>query len=290
MKSSVSLAKLEQALAKGDVNQALAVIALDKKFVSILHGEAGESGIISFRGAVEAVFAAGAKAASEQLPKIIAAELSFNVKAPEAISFLEKYEFDLIKQVTADTTAAIRQTIVRAFEEGGHPYEQARQIKQVIGLTSQQEQAVANYRNALSDTSTMRGALDRALRDGRYDATVLRNIKNGTNLSQAQIDKMVERYEERFVQYRAQTIARTESIRASSKGRTELWRQAREQGLLGDNAMREWEVSGDERTCEECMDLDGEQAGLDEEFEPGIFEPPDPHPDCRCSVKLVFGK
>jgi hypothetical protein len=38
------------------------------------------------------------------------------------------------------------------------------------------------------------------------------------------------------------------------------------------------------------MDLDGEVAGLDEEFDAGIFEPPDPHPDCRCSVKLVFGK
>jgi len=280
MRGSVSLSKLEAALAKGDVDAALAVVAIDTKFVKFLRGDGIESGITSFHEAVRTVFAAGAEAAASQLPRKIVAEAVFDIKSPESISFLEKYQFGLIKQVTADTKDAIRQTIRRAFAEGGHPYQQAREIKNVIGLTSTQEQAVANFRRALSDTTTIPDALGRALRDGRYDATLLRAARNGTNLSPGQIDKMVGRYEERFVQYRAQTIARTESIRASSKGRRDVWRQAKEQGLLGDNAMREWEVSGDERTCDVCMGLDGQQAALDEEYEDGIFEPPDPHPDC----------
>jgi len=82
-------------------------------------------------------------------------------------------------------------------------------------------------------------------------------------------------------------VARTESIRASNKGQRALWHDAVDQGLMSPDTEREWEISGDEDTCPECEALDGTTAGLDEEFAPGILDPPDPHPSCRCNTKLI---
>jgi SPP1 gp7 family putative phage head morphogenesis protein len=99
---------------------------------------------------------------------------------------------------------------------------------------------------------------------------------------------MTARYQARYLQYRAQTIARTESIRASVKGQRALWQSAVKQGLLSREVKRKWIASGDDKTCDICTSLDGETAGLDDEFDDGIMEPPDPHSDCRCTVSLVF--
>jgi SPP1 gp7 family putative phage head morphogenesis protein len=210
--------------------------------------------------------------------------------SPEAINHLETYSFSLIQQISEQTREAIRQTILRAFKEGGHPYEQARSIRNVIGLTARQEQAVANYEASLSGNSATRDALTRALRDGRFDSTVARSITNQTPLSQAQVDKMVDRYRSRFIDYRAKTIARTESVRASNLGQREVWRQAKQQGLIEEDQKRVWITSGDDKTCDDCAGLDGTEVGLDEEFEDGVMDPPDPHPDCRCTTALSIKK
>jgi hypothetical protein len=288
--SSLSIKAIADAIDKGD--SARVIELLDGRFRSALEGIGLTTGTASVRDAVQATFAASAKAAAGQLPSKISTELSFNMLNPEAVRAIERYTFDLIREITADTRQAIQQVVLRAFREGGHPYEQAREIKGLIGLTARQERAIANYRSALESgqASDLRAALDRALRDGRYDRSLLRAIEEQQGLPAAKVDALVERYRARYVQYRAQTIARTESIRASSAGRRELWRQAKEQGLLDDDARRRWISSGDDRECDVCSGLDDEEAGLDEEFSPGIMEPPDPHPDCRCSLSLVFGK
>jgi len=49
-------------------------------------------------------------------------------------------------------------------------------------------------------------------------------------------------------------------------------------------------VAWDDRLCPICAPLDGLTAGLEESFEGGFMRPPDPHPNCRCSVGLSFTK
>lgn len=288
MKGRIEWGRLEEAIKAGDVNGALAILALDRNFTSALQGQGVEPGVESFRDAVQATFQAGALAGMNRLPKSISVETSFNMLSREAVDFLSSYEFTLIRDLSTQSEEAIRQILLRGFQVGGHPTEMAREIREVIGLTARQEAAVANYQTALSSGATLRDALSRSLRDGRYDRTLLRALNNGTGLSQPQIDKMTTRYRERYLNYRAQTIARTETIRAAAKGQRESWRQAESQGLLR-NAKRVWIVSGDDRTCPVCDSLDGEVAGLDEEFAPGIMDPPDPHSDCRCATALQFG-
>jgi hypothetical protein len=288
LRGTVADDKLMEAVAAGDVNGVMSMLAIDDNFVAALNGKGIPAGVESFRDALQASFAAGASAAVRSLPSRVGLNLSFDMMSKDAQAFLEQYTFPLIRQLSANTTEGIRSVVLDAFRNGGHPYVQARTIKTFIGLTETQAKAVLNYRAALSSPSTLGQSLDRKLRDGRFDSTVERAIRNNAGLSADQIDRMSARYEERYIQYRARTIARSESLRASVKGQRETWRQAVQQGLLARDQMREWETSGDERTCEICAPLDGEVRGLNEEFAPGILDPGDPHSTCRCSAKLVF--
>ncbi len=290
LKGTLSEDALAKALATGDVDQALAVLGLDKRLVKLLNGDGLPDGVESLRSALQATAMEGAAAAVRALPSRVGLSLSFDLKSLEAQSFLESYAFPLIRELSDRTREGIRGVILDAFKQGGHPYEQARSIKTFIGLTKTQSAAVANYRAALSSSSTLGSTLDRALRDARFDGSVRSAVRNNSGLSAAQVDKMTARYSERYLKYRAEAIARTESIRASNTGQAAVWAKAVKQGLLPRDQEREWEVSGDDRTCEICLGLDGVRVGLDEEFAPGIMQPPDPHTTCRCTTKLVFGR
>jgi hypothetical protein len=280
-KGTIAEDDLAKALETGDVNRVLAVLALDKNMVAALNGTGIPDGVESLRSALQATAVSGGIAAVDALPSRVSVGLSFDLKSLDAQSFLEGYAFPLIREISDNTREGIRGVVLDAFKEGGHPFEQARRIRDMIGLTANQNDAVMNYRAALMDTgSALRDSLTRSLRDGRFDPTILRAARNNASLTQIQVDKMTGRYYERFINYRAKNIARTESLRASNQGQRAAWGQAVKQGYLPKDQEREWEVSGDEATCPICSALDGEVRGLDEEFDDGIMDPPDPHPSC----------
>lgn len=89
---------------------------------------------------------------------------------------------------------------------------------------------------------------------------------------------------------RAETIARTETMRASNAGQQLAWDQAAMQGLLSGNEQKEWIVTPDDRLCPICEPMDGVTVDLDESFDVDgeeIDEPP-AHPNCRCTTGLVL--
>ena len=45
-------------------------------------------------------------------------------------------------------------------------------------------------------------------------------------------------------------------------------------------------IAYDERTCDECLELDGEEVPLKEAFSNGVDAPPF-HPACRCTIYVV---
>lgn len=87
---------------------------------------------------------------------------------------------------------------------------------------------------------------------------------------------------------RAEMIARTETLRASNEGQSQLWDQATEQGLLTGDEQKEWIVTPDDRLCPYCEPMDGINVGLNDEFdtELGSVQEPPLHPNCRCTVGL----
>jgi len=87
---------------------------------------------------------------------------------------------------------------------------------------------------------------------------------------------------------RAETIARTESMRAANEGQSQLWDQATEAGLLTGNEKQEWIVTPDDRLCPICEPMDGVTVGLDEMFDVDgdQIDGPPAHPNCRCTLGL----
>ena len=99
------------------------------------------------------------------------------------------------------------------------------------------------------------------------------------------IDKNVNQYADRLLNYRADMISRTETLRAANEGTMGLWDQLVEQGVIdSQTAQKKFIVTPDDKLCDFCADYDGVTVGLDEEFDDG--DPP-LHPNCRCCVGLV---
>lgn len=162
-----------------------------------------------------------------------------------AVQQMREASLRLIQQFTSGQRAATRTALVEGIRQGLNPREQAILFRQSIGLTAHQTQAVANYRRLLEQGSAR--ALQRALRDQRFDRTVQRAIDGGAPLSQEQIDRMVDRYYQRSLAFRAETIARTESLGAVHQGSDEGFRQAIAQGVIDDELSQSWRTAGDAR-------------------------------------------
>jgi hypothetical protein len=157
-----------------------------------------------------------------------------------------------------------------------------------FSLTARQWRAVETYHDDL--VAAMDGGVTpraRQLVDRRFSLT---------NLTPEKIDRMVRRYSERFLTYRAEMIARTESIRALNTGNWLALHYAAEEGLVkrGD-LVRRWFPAADNATgggaCPVCLDVamrNEQGVAFDEPFVVGangdtIMQPP-LHPLCRCVV------
>lgn len=219
--------------------------------------------------------------------------MRFDLVNPSTVQAVRNYGFNMIRQVTDDTRNGIRAIVANAMEFGGHPSEQARQIKNLIGLTDSQAEAVANFRRLIEGKD--RQALNRALRDRRFDGTLERALgSNPTKeLTPEQVDRMVDRYAARQLQARANTIARSETINAARIGTQAAWIQATENGLLTRSKVRQgWMVTPADRLCKYCaavpgLNPDGVPLGGQFITPQGLRDGPTLHPNCRCIVYLM---
>ncbi len=202
-------------------------------------------------------------ASIELIPKgAIEGPTSFNMLNENTTSFIRSYQVPLVQQISNNTKEAIRYSINVDLAAGKGPRSTAIQFRKDIGLTTTQEQYVRNFQNALqwqSETdpvkrkqlrSNLQQAINGdkyALQDKRFRASMNKLLKE-EKLSQKQIDKMVTRYRERYIKYRSEVIARTESLRATSVGNHEMLKQNIAAGSVNDNILRFWDATNDRRT------------------------------------------
>jgi hypothetical protein len=229
---------------------------------------------------------------AEFLTDALEVTIGFDQVNERAVRTLRQERFRLIQEFTAEQRRATREALVQGTIRGLNPRDQAREFRRSIGLTLRQQQAVQNYRSLLERGSSE--ALTRQLRDRRFDATVRRAAREGRQLSQDQVDRMVGRYRDRYVRYRSEVIARTEALRAVHQGTDETYHQGVEQGAFErDQLRREWVTARDERVRDSHDLLDGEVRGLDEPFEglegqlmfPGDpLAPASETAQCRCAL------
>lgn len=161
----------------------------------------------------------------------------------------------MVSEISDETEQAIRNVIAQSIRDGVPPYEAAKNILPLIGLTRAQAQAVQKYRAQLAS--------------------------NG--LTPKQVDDKSEQYADELLDLRADTIARSEIMDALNNGQEEAWLQAQEDGVLSEDATKEWITTPDELTCPQCEPMDGKTAPIGDEFEEG--DPP-LHPNCRCTIGI----
>ena len=183
--------------------------------------------------------------------------LSFNLHNPHFDRMVQAEQARLVREVSAETRRAIANVVSRGYASGVHPYVLAPQIREVVGLTSRQANAVMNFAEG-----------QRKL--GR---------------SPDQVAGSAMRYAGKMRTARAKSIGRTETARAMVQGRLASYADAGAQGLFN-TATAELEWSSVQDDPEEiCAQLDGERVPFGDDFPEGM---PPVHTNCRCAVHLVL--
>ena len=219
--------------------------------------------------------------------------LAFDQTNTVARQIIERSRLRFIREFTRDQRLAVRMALADGIRRGVNPRESARLFRNAIGLTSRQQGAVNNFRRLLQENTGE--ALTRKLRDRRFDGAIRRAARDKVPLSGDQIERMVGRYQERYLSYRAEVIARTESLRVVHQGNEAMYEQAYETGELDrENVEREWHVRADGRQRDWHDAMRGQTRASDEPFISGngnaLMHPGDPNAppeetvQCRCAV------
>jgi hypothetical protein len=203
--------------------------------------------------------ARGAEAARELLPKVIRPQISFDRNNPRIQNYIQNHTGNLIVEITDSSRKAIVSVIQRGFDRGIPPIELGRQIRESIGLTERMAIAVDRYHVGL--------------------------LEGGMNPGEAE-DRMFT-YASKLQAYRAETIARTESIDAVNAGQQEIWDQSIEEGIIKPSTKKVWVIDPG-TACAICEPLEGQTVEIGEDFDTslGPVEHPPVHPNCNCGMSL----
>lgn len=253
------------------------------EFMAALEGDAAGGG------------AGGAGAAAAASPEFGASVgIGFDPTNPRAAEIMRTEARNFIAEITQTQAETVRAAIADAFEQGLGPKGAAMRIRETVGLTKLQNDAVENYRRLLQAGS--REATTRALRDRRSDTRIDRIASGkGKPLSDQEVERMVAGYRRRFVAMRAETIARTEGTRVTALARDESFRQiAQKLGIGHNRIIRIWNWTDDDRTREWHSHMQDAEAPLGGYFIDGLgnklARPGDPDApaetiiNCRCTL------
>lgn len=169
---------------------------------------------------------------------------------------------ELITQIATDQKRAINAMIDYSVTTGAMtPYELARAIRPVVGLTKPQSMANLRYYETLLNSGMLKDKAKKKALD--YAAWQHR--------------------------YRAKVIAEHELAVANRYGKYYGVKEAQQKGLMG-VVEKKWISAGDGNVCGACKKLDRQQIGMDEFFEDKgrlILGPEGAHVHCRCILIYV---
>lgn len=198
----------------------------------------------------------------------------FDMTAPGVDKWITERGAQFVTLATEEQKKAISALLVRGVQHNSSVDEIARNIRACIGLTRSQATAAANYYEHMKATL-------REQHPKMWDSTIEEKARHNAQM-----------YAERAHRQRAMTVARTEMAHAYNQGADLGMRQAYSENLVG-AYKKVWSTSGDDRVCQHCAALDGQEVGMDGKFDfgKGLFtggeELPPAHPNCVCAVEYV---
>lgn len=281
VRSPTVMAELIDRLQANDVDGALRIV---------------DSYVARFANVLPEIFNAVGVATAAELDAAledVALAVAFDPTNPRAAALIAASRARLIREMSAQQQQSILQAISRVVGRGGGTQAVGRAVRDAIGLTTRQEAYVSSYREQLSSLDSR--ALDRALRDQRYDGRLTTAIGRDRPLTQRQIDTMVNRYRDRAVMARADTIARTEALTGYSQARDESLQQMMQQTRLNsERVLRVWHATHDDRVRDWHLSMEGQRASVGEPFIDGLGNavmypgdptaPPETRINCRCTL------
>ena len=203
--------------------------------------------------------------------------LGFDGRAVRAEAWAGQQSSRLITEVIEDQRRMAREVIQTGIEVGKTPRAVALEISGrmnsatgrreggFIGLTSQQARWAMNAERQLRDLDP--GYFSRTLRDKRSDGVVARAISEGKPLAEADIRRLVNRYKDRLLKMRADTIARTEALNALRAGRHEGFQQLIDSGKVrADQVTVTWSATMDGRTRDTHRAMNGQAVKMGQLF------------------------
>lgn len=150
--------------------------------------------------------------------------------SPVVTDRLRRQAGRLLVAVGQDSILAIRETLANSYLEGIGVRAAGRLLREFIGLLPGHANAVGKYAASLAFTP-----MSDALRANR-----------------------IETYARRLLAYRAENIARTETMAAAHAGTVEGWLELANRGVIQRNRTRMvWVVTEDDRLCPWCAPMDG---------------------------------
>ncbi|MTH96417.1 head morphogenesis protein [Roseibium sp. RKSG952] len=294
---------------RGDIDAALRAVGMDPQDYRLMDrvlAQLMNAGGDSFALEIE-------RQAPVRSPEGAIVRFFFDGRNPNAELWLRTRSSDLIRQIVDDQQVMIREHLRSGLEAGQNPRTTAlslvgkinpatrRREGGVIGLTSGQEAWQRRYAAELAsdDPAELQKALKRGLRDKRFDASVKKAIKSGEPIPAATRSKMVTAYRNRSLKYRADVIARTETIRALGQTQTLAYEQAILDGRVTADQLTKYPMSArDERVrhrhrAVEKLNEGGVPWNQAYQVPPGMapqMHAPYDEPMCRCREKVRINR
>lgn len=237
--------------------------------------------------AISQAYEAGGAATARTIPAVVGADgfrviVQFNIRNLAAESWLAAHSSGLITGIIEDQRAAIRDYLRAGMERGINPRTTAldlvgrinaatgRREGGVIGLTQSQTRWLINYERELNAASPaeMARALTRNLRDKRFDAAVRKAIANEEAIPAATREAAIRAYRNRALRYRAEVIARTESLTSLHAAQHAAMEQAIASGAVrADTVTFTWRSAKDDRVRDTHRAMNGQKKLYGEAFE-----------------------
>ena len=210
----------------------------------------------------------------------------FNIRNEMAEKELKEYSSQFITNITEEMRESIRETLADGMARGINPRETAlnivgrkdlstgKRIGGTIGLSANQTRWVNNARFYLENLD--KRYFDLGLRDKRFDSIVKKAIQEGKLLPKEKIAQLITAYESKALKYRADAIARTETMQAINRAEYTAIAENIEAGLITkDMVTKYWSNSADERVRMSHVYLGNRynkenSIGFDEVFESNI--------------------
>lgn len=270
IRDAAQIALIAERLERGDVEGALRAVGIDATKFRELDATLTEA------------FSAGGRWTENRIPATrdrngFRLDILFDVRNPRAETWLREHSSTLIRQITDDQRAMVRGVLTQGLVDGRNPRDVAldlagrinratgRREGGLIGLTAAQQEWARNYARELATGNP--AALERALRDRRFDATIRRAIKEERGLTSAEAAPIFRAYLNRALRFRANAIARTEAMTALHAAAEESMRQAIDAGQVSEASVTKiWRSAKDGRVRHSHRALDGQRVKFQASF------------------------